>query len=297
MRLRGPMDESAGGARKPCTGAQRGDDNVQPMLSPPPSSPGNTTENTVRGTPRNARRRWLVGGLAAAPLGLIGCAGTTQRAEEYESREWVQSGANRIANLALRDNLQSVQRVQLSLYRRNPREWRKWAASADDASRRTWDAVMNDRPWPPLRGAASLDAVRLAFEDGTPPAAAFEGDRVAALVVGWAGMLKQANGDTWQQSMLDGVSAENAYRAARNFEISLWLLSSKTGADGKLLLLSTEISENGRNLVVDRELSKIVGRLDLLAAQADEKYRRAALDFSQNWLLGSLGPFLSMVKR
>ena len=26
-------------------------------------------------------------------------------------------------------------------------------------------------------------------------------------------------------------------------------------------------------------------------------YRRAALDFSQNWLLGNLGPFFSMVQR
>lgn len=239
-------------------------------------------------------RRRLFAGLALLPVAaLAGCGAftDTQRAQPYESREWLQSGTNRIANLALRDNLQSVQRVQLSLYRRNPREWRKWAASADEATQRTWDAVMNDRPLAELRGATSIDAVRQAFEP------AYEGDRVAALVVGWAAMLKQANGDTWQQTLIDGVSAENAYRAARNFEISLWLLSARMGSDGKPLLLSTEISERGRNLLVDRELSKVVGRLDLLAAQADEKYRRAALDFSQNWLMGSLGPFLQMVQR
>ncbi len=120
---------------------------------------------------------------------------------------------------------------------------------------------------------------------------------MAALVVGWASMLKQANGGTWEQTMLDAVNAENSYRAARNFEISLWLISSKTNPEGQPLLLATEISDRGRNLVVDRELSKVVARLDLLAAQADEKYRRAALDFSQNWLLGSLGPFFSMVQR
>ena len=39
-----------------------------------------------------------------------------------------------------------------------------------------------------------------------------------------------------------------------------------------------------------------MARPDLLAAQADEKYRRAALDFGQNMLLGSLGPFFAMVK-
>ncbi|MBU1359194.1 MAG: hypothetical protein KJ901_10650 [Gammaproteobacteria bacterium] len=226
-------------------------------------------------------------------LGLAGCA-STDRAEPYAGNEWLQSGTNRIANLALRDNLQSIRRVQLSLYRRNPREWRKWAASPDDAIRRTWDAVTHESPLPGLREASGIDAVRMAFETGPK---AYDGDRVAALVVGWASMLKEANGGTWEQSMLDAVNAENSFRTARNVEISLWLISSKTGLDGQPLLLATEISERGRNLVVDRELSKVVARLDLLAAQADEKYRRAALDFSQNWLMGSLVPFFSLIPK
>ena len=247
--------------------------------------------------PTLPRRRITLLGAMASTLSIVGCGAfsNTERADSYAGDEWLQSGANRIANLALRDNLQSVRRVQLSLYRRNPREWRKWAQSADEAITRTGEAVLQDKPLPELRGAGSLDAVRLAFEASGPTA--FSGDRVAALTVGWAGLLKQANGDTWQQSMIDGVGAENAYRAARNFEISLWMLGSKLGPDGQLLLLSTEISERGRNLVADRELSKVVARLDLLAAQADEKYRRAAIDFSQNWMFGSLGPFLAMVKR
>ena len=226
-------------------------------------------------------------------MGLSACT-TTERAEPYGNMEWLQTGTNRIANLALRDNLQSVRRVQVSLYRRNPSEWRKWAASADDAIQRTWDSISHDTPLPQLRGMTGIDAIRLAFDTGQPP---YQGDRVAALVVGWASLLKQANGNTWEQTMLDGVNAENSFRAARNVEISLWLIGSKTGPDGQPLLLATEISDRGRNLLVDRELSKIVARLDLLAAQADEKYRRAALDFSQNWFLGSLGPFFSMVPK
>lgn len=234
--------------------------------------------------------------LAGLIAGLAGCSNvinSTERAEPYVNNEWLQSGANRIANLALRDNLQSIRRVQLSLYRRNPREWRKWAKTPEEATQRTWDAVMQGTPLPELRGALGIDAIRLAFETGPQ---AFQGDRVAALVVGWASMLKEANGNTWDQTMIDGVNAENSYRAARNVEISLWLISSRNGGDGQPLLLATEISERGRNLVTDRELSKVVARLDLLAAQADEKYRRAALDFSQNLILGSLGPFFAMVK-
>lgn len=240
------------------------------------------------------RRAWLLAAIVSI-VGLAACTTTTtERAAPYANQEWLQTGTNRIANLALRDNLQSVRRVQVSLYRRNPREWRKWATGADDAIQRTWDSITHDTALPQLRGATGIDAIRLAFDTGPHP---YEGDRVAALVVGWASLLKQANGNTWEQTMLDGVNAENSFRAARNVEISLWLIGSKTGPDGQPLLLATEISERGRNLLVDRELSKVVARLDLLAAQADEKYRRAALDFSQNWFLGSLGPFFSMVPK
>ena len=242
-----------------------------------------------------ARRSCLLAG-AAALLGVAGCSATrsTERAEPYTGQEWMQSGTNRIANLSLRDNLQSVRRVQTTLYRRNPREWHKSAASAEQASQRTWDAVLKGPDLPELRGATGIDAIRMAFETGPQ---GYQGDRVAALVVGWASMLKQANGDTWDQSMLDGVNAENSFRAARNFEISLWLIASKTGPDGQPLLLATEISERGRNLVADRELSKVVARLDLLAAQADEKYRRAALDFGQNWVMGVVMPFFTLVPK
>lgn len=263
--------------------ATRGDDdNVQPM-SDPALLPSHN-------------RRAALSGAAAWLLGATGCSSvinSTERAEPYGNNEWLQSGANRIANLALRDNLQSIRRVQLSLYRRNPREWRKWARTPEEATQRTWDAVMQGTPLPELKGALGIDAIRMAFEAGPQ---AFQGDRVAALVIGWASMLKEANGNTWDQTMIDGVNAENSYRAARNVEISLWLISSKNGADGQPLLLATEISDRGRNLVTDRELSKVVARLDLMAAQADEKYRRAALDFSQNLILGSLGPFFAMVK-
>ncbi|GER16324.1 hypothetical protein [Variovorax boronicumulans] len=250
-------------------------------------------------SPLAARRTCLLAGTAAAllaPLALTGCSSfrSTERAEPYGNQEWLQSGTNRIANLSLRDNLQSVRRVQTTLYRRNPREWRKSAASMEEATQRTWDAVLQGTPLPELRGATGIDAIRLAFETGPQ---AYQGDRVAALVVGWATMLKQANGNTWDQTMIDGVDAENSYRTARNFEISLWLISSKTGPDGQPLLLATEISERGRNLVADRELSKVVARLDLLAAQADEKYRRAALDFGQNWVMGVVMPLFTLIPK
>jgi hypothetical protein len=34
-----------------------------------------------------------------------------------------------------------------------------------------------------------------------------------------------------------------------------------------------------------------------MAAQADEKYRRAALDFGQNWVMGVVMPFFTLVPK
>src|SRR3954470_21745448 len=115
-------------------------------------------------SPLAVRRTWLLAGPAVL-MGLAGCSSVrdTQRAEPYSNQEWLQSGANRIANLSLRDNLQSVRRVQSTLYKRNPREWRKSAASMDEATQRAWDAVLKGPPLPELKGATGIDAIRLAF--------------------------------------------------------------------------------------------------------------------------------------
>ena len=83
------------------------------------------------------RRNHLLGAMVAASAAMLlpGCGAfhNNERGENYANDELMQSSANRIANLAVRDNVQSVRRVQLSLYRRNPREWRKWATSPEDA--------------------------------------------------------------------------------------------------------------------------------------------------------------------
>ena len=108
-------------------------------------------------------------------------------------------------------------------------------------------------------------------------------------------MLKEANGDTWSQTMVDGVDARRLPRRPQR-EISLWLIGSKTGADGQPLLLATEVSERGRNLVADRELEG--GGPARPAGRAGEREVPArGTRFAQNWLMGNLGPFLSLARR
>ena len=69
-------------------------------------------------------------------------------------------------------------------------------------------------------------------------------------------------------------------------------MGSRRDATGKVLLLSDDISESGRNLSFEREFGKIVGRLDLLAEFVTEKYRRVGINYVQNLFGGSLLQFL-----
>ena len=48
------------------------------------------------------------------------------------------------------------------------------------------------------------------------------------------------------------------------------------------------------NLSFEREFGKVIGRLDLLAEVATEKYRRAVISYVQNFVGGTFLQFLPM---
>src|SRR3982751_1239719 len=74
------------------------------------------SESLVLPAPGLLRRPLAILVLAVSfAVSLAGCGAlrSTQQAEGYTGNEWLQSGANRVANLALRDHLQSIRRVHL----------------------------------------------------------------------------------------------------------------------------------------------------------------------------------------
>ena len=83
-----------------------------------------------------------------------------------------------------------------------------------------------------------------------------------------------------------------AFNAARNLESANWILNSRKSADGKPLLLSNQIADEQRNLSFEREIGKIIGRLDLIANYTTERYRRAVIGYGQGLLAG---PFLQFL--
>ena len=235
-------------------------------------------------------RWWLLGAALAAG----GCSNMppapTSRGEAQAApttaSELAQTDINRVATLAMRDNIESLMRLADKLYRRNPAEWRKASAGRDEALAKLRSSIAANVPWAELQGKRDIAGLSLALSPD------FKGDRVAAFIAASADMLITAHGGKTVFYITDTLDAQYLYNAARNIEIAVWLLSSRRNASGQPLLLADEISERDRNLSFEREFGKVIGRLDLLAVVVTEKYRRAIITYVQNLIGGGLLLFL-----
>lgn len=179
--------------------------------------------------------------------------------EGFAAGQMLQNDANRAANLAMRDNLQSLSLLLDKLYKRNPRQWKKTgAASREAAHKLVMDAIVDQQPLP-----------------------------------GLGSMLVELYGGTTTQHLLSGLNAQKTANAAWNIEVAAWLLASRTDAAGQPLLLSNEISSAGRNLSFEREFGRMIGRLELLAQTSDESLRRSGINYVQGLLAA---PIIGLVQ-
>lgn len=204
----------------------------------------------------------------------------------FSAGEVWQSDSNRIATLAMRDNLESLWLLADKLYQRNPAEWKKSAESRQAALAYLRIAVLERQAWSDLQGTRDVAALSLSLQPH------FVGDRVAAFVYAAADTIITAHGNKIRFTLVDGLEPQHIYNAARNLEIANWVLNSRRRPDGAPLLLSNQLQGEERNLSFEREMGKIIGRLDLLAAYGTERYRRSVIGYGQGLVAG---PFLQFL--
>jgi len=201
--------------------------------------------------------------------------------------EWGQSGFDRVATLAMRENLEALYRLADKLYRRNPNEWHKGEfSSREDALQRLRQVIEEGGYWTALELRRDIDALALALSPE------YTDDRVAGFIFALADMLIAAHGGKIQLYLFDDYNAQHLHNAARNVEIAIWMLAQRRDHMGKPLLLADEISSEGRNLSYEREFGKIIARIDLLAQLATEKHRRAIIGTVQSMAGGAIFQFL-----
>lgn len=234
---------------------------------------------------RRRSPRWYVLALLMLTLCLSGCARNQNNGAFVSNSapanpgELFQTHSDRLATIGMRNNLNSLYRLMDKLYQRNPREWRKSGLGDRDATQRAvQQAIEAGRPPPSLAGRQDIVALSYALSNE------FEGDRVGAFIYAIGSMLVTAHGGRTQFYLTDSIDAQFVHNAARNIEKATWLLATRRDAQGNPLLLSNEISDQGRNLSFAVEFAKIVARLDYLSDVLDERYRRIGVNYAHSLL-------------
>ncbi|UCJ18574.1 hypothetical protein K5Q02_09505 [Pseudomonas sp. MM211] len=191
--------------------------------------------------------------------------------------ELFQTHSDRLATIGMRNNLNSLYRLMGKLYQRNPREWRKSGLGDREATQRAvQQAIEQGRPPASLQGRQDIVALSYALSPE------FQGDRVGAFIYAIGSMLVTAHGGNTQFYITDTIDAQFVHNAARNIEKATWLLATRRDAQGNPLLLSNELSDQGRNLSFAVEFGKIVARLDYLSDVLDERYRRIGVNYAHS---------------
>lgn len=212
-----------------------------------------------------------------------GTTGPSHEAMSFD--QLLQTDFNRTVTIAMRDNLDSLYRLQEKLYRRNPREWRKSGhADLKSALAHGRHAILNAQAPRDLRGLQDIEILSVALDP------AYQGDRVAAFIFGMADMILTAHHGKSRFYVSDALDATRIYNAARNVEIAAWLLGSRRDKQDHALLLANEISDDSANVSFEREFGQLVGRLDLVANLLDENLRRVGINYVQGLLFFSFLP-------
>jgi hypothetical protein len=241
---------------------------------------------------------WKVLGICAAlctTLGLSACASNTQlagkpipqRSDRSSASQLGKGDFDRMADVELAENTQSLRHLMLKLYKRNPHELAK--STSDKAEKMTewvFEGELQHRwQFKEIGNKQGTDAIFLAFDSK------YQNDRVLPFIVGLQTMLLKAHGNKTEFYLTDKIEPQNIYNVARNIEIAAWKLSNARDASGNLYLLSNEISDKDRNLSFEREFGKMIGRTDLYAIALAEKSQRLISRVMQSLATAVFLPF------
>jgi len=220
----------------------------------------------------------LIACLVSIHITLIGCAANKsivgkkipERADRTSANQLVKNDFDRMADVELAENTQSLRILMTKLYKRNPQQLVK---STPDPVDKMVNWVLDGESqhhfkFKEIDNKQGTDAVFLAFD------ANYQGDRVLPFIVGLHTMLLSAHGNKKDFYLTDSIEPQNIYNAARNIEIAAWKLSTSRDIDGNLHLLTNELTQLERNLSFEREFGKMIGRTDLYAISLAEKSQR-----------------------
>jgi hypothetical protein len=209
------------------------------------------------------------------------------RPDKSTLNQLMKNDIDRLADIELAENTESLKTLMLKLYKRNPQELAKSTSDKADimvdwvfnaSSQHQWQFKAMDHK-------QNIEALYLTFDP------TYQGDRVLAFIVGLHTMLQKAHGHKTNFYITDSIHPQSLYNVARNIEIAAWKLSSSRKPNGELFLLSNELNSQERNLTFEREIGKMIGRTDLFAVMLAEKSQRLISRITQSLATAAFLPF------
>ena len=210
-----------------------------------------------------------------------------ERSDRSSASQLGKNDFDRMADVELAENTQSLRNLMLKLYKRNPHELAK--STADNAEKMVeWvfeGELQHHFKFKEIDNKQGTQAIFLAFDSN------YQGDRVLPFIIGLQTMLLKAHNDKTEFYLTDRIEPQNIYNVARNIEIAAWKLSNARDAKGNLYLLANEISDKDHNLSFEREFGKMIGRTDLYAISLAEKSQRLISRVMQSLATAVFLPF------
>ena len=194
---------------------------------------------------------------------------------------------DRMADVELEENTNSLRNLMLKLYKRNPNQL---ANSTSDNAEKMVEWVFEGEQqhhwqFKEIDNKQGTDAIFLAFYPE------YQNDRVLPFIVGLQTMLAKAHANKKEFYLTDNIDPQSIYNVARNIEIAAWILSTARDPEGNLYLLTNEINDKDRNLSFEREFGKMIGRTDLYAIALAEKSQRLISRVMQSLATAVFLPF------
>lgn len=210
-----------------------------------------------------------------------------ERSDRSSASQLGKNDFDRMADVELAENIQSLRNLMLKLYKRNPHELAK--STADNAEKMVACVFEGDLQhhfkFKEIDNKQGTQAIFLAFDSS------YQGDRVLPFIIGLQTMLLKAHNNKTEFYLTDKIEPQNIYNVARNIEIAAWKLSTARDINGNLYLLTNEINDKDRNLSFEREFGKMIGRTDLYAISLAEKSQRLISRVLQNLATAVFLPF------
>jgi hypothetical protein len=210
-----------------------------------------------------------------------------ERGDRSSANQLVKNDMDRMADVELAENTQSLRNLMLKLYKRNPNQLAK--STSDNAEKMVeWffeSELQHHWQFKEIDNKQGTEAIFLAFDSN------YQNDRVLPFIVGLHTMLLKAHGNKTEFYLTDKIEPQNIYNVARNIEIAAWKLSNARDANGNLYLLTNEINDKDRNLSFEREFGKMIGRTDLYAITLAEKSQRLISRVMQSLATAVFLPF------